>query len=604
MFAPRWYRNCAIMATSPFWSGASINRMAVFFMLRRYQNGTAKHSLANQKRSIMFLRSPMFRLSRRRRKVNASLENTRTDISRSLRLLTGMRASGASARAALAVATLLILGPGWIERADDHYFTPTNRLTAIGVDRENMSQLLLEERTRLMIESQTFAILRDPQALTGAQRVTSPRMQKIIDKAADRSGVPGTVISAIAYLESWGDPYAHSYAGPKGIMQISEATARRMGLRQIYKTRYRVATVRRPIRRRHGKVIYKTVRVKTPYTVLDRDERFNPERAIPAAAMYLADMEERYGGLDWAIWAYHCGEGCINDVRDIVHRSNGLPSNASVAQVFFGASPAWNRDLYDQLQSEMERDYSPTYWFRIKRAEQLLALYREDPAEFERLRDDYRNEYADNQRAPNRLAVWVKPTDLLYKTCEDIVRDHGTKLFPAMDNPAWYGFSLRRSGAGALGEFDIADHRSNYEQATPSALGTLLTIAFETRRLHEAMKNRHEQFVPIEVTGLVRPLEYGTMAGHSFRTGKGRFDALCSGQAFAISLANLPPGEREALQFVLNDIGWLGYLSFVDESSASGSLVIGCSPTSRDFFTKVYEEAVSHDKDKTLSVSD
>src|SRR5581483_594119 len=348
------------MATSPFWSGASISRMAVFFMRKRYQNRAPKHSIPKQKRSIMFLRSLMFRLSRGPRKVRPSLEKTRTDISGSQRLLTGMRATSASVPAAVAVATLLLLGPGWIEHVDNQYFAPTNRLTAIGVDRENLTPLLLEERTRLMIESQTFSVLRDPEALGGARRVMAPAMQKIIERASERSGVPASIISAIAYLESWGDANAQSHTGPRGIMQISEATARRMGLRQIYKTRYRVTTERRPIRRRHGHVVYRTVRVKTPYTVLVRDERMVPERAIPAAAMYLADMEERYGGLDWAIWAYHCGEGCIAEVRDVARTSRGLKESSSVAEVFFSASPSYNRDLYKLLSDEMERDWSPT----------------------------------------------------------------------------------------------------------------------------------------------------------------------------------------------------------------------------------------------------
>jgi hypothetical protein len=115
---------------------------------------------------------------------------------------------------------------------------------------------------------------------------------------------------------------------------------------------------------------------------------------------------------------------------------------------------------------------------------------------------------------------------------------------------------------------------------------------FETRRLFEALHPHGESFVPIEVTGLARPLDYASRAGREFATGKAHFDALCSGQAFEISLANLPLGERECLRFILDDIGWLGYLGFVEDAPGSGALVIGCSPSSRDFFTKVYQEAV------------
>ena len=44
--------------------------------------------------------------------------------------------------------------------------------------------------------------------------------------------------------------------------------------------------------------------------------------------------------------------------------------------MFFASSPAFHRDLYEAIQRHMQRDYSPTYWFRIMRAEQLLNLYR------------------------------------------------------------------------------------------------------------------------------------------------------------------------------------------------------------------------------------
>ena len=65
--------------------------------------------------------------------------------------------------------------------------------------------------------------------------------------------------------------------------------------------------------------------------------------------------------------------------------------------------------------------------------------------------------------------------------------------------------------------------------------------------------------------------------------------AHCSGQVFDIDYSNMPPGELECLRFVLNDLGWDGYLGFVDEGRSS--LHIGSSPSAREFFTAVYEEA-------------
>src|SRR5260370_31351205 len=85
------------------------------------------------------------------------------------------------------------------------YFTPDHRLSGIGVDRNSMSDEVLARRTELMIDSQTFGIMRDPLAVAGAQRITSPRLQALFKDASIRSGWPASLLASISYLESWGD---------------------------------------------------------------------------------------------------------------------------------------------------------------------------------------------------------------------------------------------------------------------------------------------------------------------------------------------------------------------------------------------------------------
>ncbi len=468
------------------------------------------------------------------------------------------------------------------------YFIPEHRLSGIGVDRNSMSEAVLTRRTELMIDSQTFVIMRDPEAIAGAQRITSPKLQAIFQDAANKSGLSASLISAISYLESWGDPKRESPAGPKGIMQISEATARRMGLKITRITKYRMTSEKKTVRLKRGKTTVRTVTRKTPYTVVARDERYMPERAIPAAARYLAQMEQHFGGQDWAVFAYHCGEGCVAEFQSTLLQTSGLKRGSTVAQAFFSSSPARNKDLYQLISKHMERDYSPTYWFRIMRAQQLLELYKTEPAAFKKIARDYKYETNPLLRAPHRLSVWLRPEDLSYRNCEDIRRDLGTKLFRAFENPDLYGFSLRKSGAGAIGSHDLKN-QDVYFQASPSAIGALTYIAFETRRLHEALKPKGEQFVPLEVTSLIRPLEVPKLTGDA----NSEFHAHCSGHVFDINYSQLPPKERECLRFVLDDIGWDGYLGFVEESPNSGTLHIGCSPSARDFFTQVFEEALS-----------
>lgn len=490
------------------------------------------------------------------------------------------------AAAALLVPALLTAQFGWLTRRD--YFAPSTSISGIGAGREEISDLLLARRSELMIDSQTFSILRDPQALEGAQRITSPKLAKIFAGASRQSGLPSSFLSAIAYLESWGVSNAVSPAGPKGIMQIAQGTARSMGLEIVYATRYRIVSERVSVKRK-GKRVTVVQRRKVPYTVLVRDERMMPEKAVPAAAQYLARLEQKFGGLDWAVWAYHCGEGCTAAVRSIADRSD-LKQPVTVSKVFFGAHPGRNRDLYDALQQHMDRDFSPTYWFRINRAKELLELYREDPAEFRKLFEQYRNRINPERRAPHRLTVWLKPDDLAYRTCDDMRRDAGRNLVRAFDDPRFFGFTLGK----AMGQ-DDPENRDFYLHASQAAIGTIAYVAYETRRLHESMKLKNERFVPLEVTSLVQPLE----AEERTLDPKFQFPMHCSGQVFDLNLANLPAGEREALQFVLDDLGWNGYLGFMRESASGQTVHVGAAPTAREFFSRIYLEALDKSKDKS-----
>lgn len=476
------------------------------------------------------------------------------------------------------------------------YFAPIHRLSGIGAGRADISDEVLAARTDLMIESQTFAIMRDSQALPGAQRITSAGLQAIFRQASTRSGLPQSLIEAITYLESWGNPLAESPAGPKGIMQISEGTARAMGLRVVRATRYRKMKERVLVRRKGGKPRYKTVTRRIPYTVMVRDERLNPRKAIPAAAVYLARMEQKFGGRDWAVFAYHCGEGCVSDILSLAERAKGVKGHpVTVARAFFSCSPVHNRDLHEMFQQQMERDYSPTYWFRVRRAEQLLALYRGDPDAFRNLAQEYRSQLLPSLRAPNRLSVWLKTGDVAYHSCEDLKNDRDGRLVRALDDPEFFGYSLRTTGPAAIGGWDPANQQY-YMQNSPSAMGTLLYIAFETRRLFDELHPRGEKYQPLEVTSLVQPMDS--------RNGQNGVSALmhCTGQVFDLAWTPLPRAERECLRFVLDDLGWEGYLGFVEESPRGESLHVGCSPSARDFFALVFQEAAreGHRESKLL----
>jgi hypothetical protein len=482
----------------------------------------------------------------------------------------------------IAVLIFLTLAPMGQGGASEH-FVPEHRVSGIGVARDDVSSELVQARTDLMIESQTFIIMREPQAVAGAKRITSTKLQALFRSASQQSGMPAEVIEAVAYLESWGDAKAESPTGPKGIMQISEATARAMGLKVVHGTRYTITREKIPVKSKSKKPKYRIVSHKTPYQVTLRDDRLVPERAIPAAGKYLAGMERKFGGRDWAIFAYHCGQGCVAEMQELTRRARGIPQDQeTVARMFFSCSPVWNRELYEAVEQQMQRDYSPTYWFRIERAEQLLALYRRDPAAFVSLAEQYKSQFAGPNgrfnRAPHRLSVWLTRDDLVFHSWDDIHGDMGNRLVKAFDRPDYFGYTLRIAAADP-------SLLEDFSKASPAAIGTLTYIAFETRRLYEGLSGNLQKFQPLAITSLVEPEDYAR------RAGKPEALSHCSGQVFDIDYGGLPSGELECLRFVLDDLGWDGYLGFVEDGM--DSLHIGCSPASRDFFTRVFLEAAA-----------
>ena len=484
---------------------------------------------------------------------------------------------------------------GWIvaalfglNLAHSDYFAPSHRLTGIGVARSEMTPEVLASRTERMIQSQTFAIMRESLALAGAERITSPRLQQIFKKASLETGVPAPLIAAIAYLESWGDARAESPAGPKGIMQFAEATGRAAGLRIVYATRYKVVRTRQAVKKANGRPGYRTINHRTPYSVKVRDDRFVPERAIFAAARYLSHLRDKFGGQDWAVFAYHCGEGCVTEMLSLTEESLGHKQMATVPAMFFAASPAQHRELYEAIERHMQRDYSPTYWFRVKRAEELLNLYQTDRAAFRQLIVEYRNPVNPARRANDRLAVWLKAEDLLYQSCDDLRRAQGKELVPVFEDPRFFGFSLSNLDQTSITAVDAAN-RDLYKLASPAAVGTLTYITFETRRLFDAAKPKGERWVPLEVAELVSTKDVPQEAGGRGRTPD--FPAHCTGQVFDIDLSDLPRGERECLSFILDELGWDGYLGFIQVTG--DTLHIGCSPSSREFFAQVFQDATA-----------
>ena len=256
-------------------------------------------------------------------------------------------------------------------------------------------------------------------------------------------------------------------------------------------------------------------------------------------------------------------------------------------------TPRHNRELYQALRYHMDRDYSPTYFFRISRAEELLKLYREEPDEFKKLYYEYRNQVDPAQRAPHRLSVWLRPEDLTSSNCDDLRREKGKSLVDVFDDPKFFGFTLRRKvrarSARRIPQIRIytprrALHRRHHRLYRVRDAQAVRADEAEERELGLRWRSRRWSS---------RSTTRSVSRAAGWRC-KGEMPAHCTGQVFDIALANLPPGQREALDFVLDDLGLERLCRLRARKAAHADVIhVGAAPTARDFFAKIYQDAVN-----------
>lgn len=115
----------------------------------------------------------------------------------------------------------------------------------------------------------------------------------MFEEAAAATGTDWRLLAAIAYQESHWDPAAVSPTGVKGMMMLTKATAKRMGVA----------------------------------------DRRDPAQAIPGGAEYFAYLRGRLRNIPepdrgwFALAAYNVGYGHLLDARTLVRRAGGDPNN-------------------------------------------------------------------------------------------------------------------------------------------------------------------------------------------------------------------------------------------------------------------------------------
>jgi len=119
-----------------------------------------------------------------------------------------------------------------------------------------------------------------------------PKYKDTIKKTAKKHGFDWRLIAAMVYQESHFNPYARSYTGVRGLMQVTQRTAREMGI----------------------------------------SNRMKPEQSVKAGVAYLAKIYHRFDKIKdpetrmmFALASYNVGYGHVRDAQEICRQKGWNP---------------------------------------------------------------------------------------------------------------------------------------------------------------------------------------------------------------------------------------------------------------------------------------
>lgn len=383
-------------------------------------------------------------------------------------------------------------------------------------------------------------------AFATAQRVAAFR--RLIDRAAAGTGIDPDTLEAIVFLESAGRPDAIAGTDPAdaaGLTQILAQTGQSLlGMR-----------IDLPMSRKL------TAEIDTAYALgqsarvirLERrraqiDDRFDPAKALAATVRYLQLAKHDLGRADLAVVSYHMGIGNLQDVLADYDGGHPVP----YAQLYFDTAPDRHAGAY-RLLSGFGDDSSLYYW-RILGSEQIMRLYRSDPAALLRLSalENDAGSTAEVLHPPDRTPTFANPDalDLAYAS---------RAILPLPRNPRALGMAYD-PGLGSLAH-RLGVPAALYRGLRAPALDLLIELAGRVRALSGGA-------APLIVTSTVMDDRYEQLLG---------IDDPPAAAGWSFTIARRYVSEAQALAFqsmldrlqALNLIAWERYPSEIEVTVAS-----------------------------------
>jgi hypothetical protein len=384
-------------------------------------------------------------------------------------------------------------------------------------------------------------------AVATANRVAQFRDE--IDAAAERADVSADMLEGLVFLESAGRPEVvapQGLEGAVGLTQILAETGTSFLGMDIDVARSAELT-RRIARARTTRIAERLAAERRRV-----DPRFDPEAALAATGRYLRTAEERLGSEELAFVSYHMG---IGNLEDVLEAYAGGPTDEPLryAQVYFDSSPVSHEAAYRRLYAL--GDDSSNYLWKVRAAREIMRLYREEPAELQRLATLYteKNSAEEVLHPADETNVFADPGEL-----RDAYAD-GDLLGLPVDTRVT-GLRVDED-MGELAK-KVGAPRFLYWGLRPEALALALYIGAQVR------EGSGDPDAALTVTSTVRDLRYQAELVERNPEATPNYSLHTTGWAFDVLRRYRSDRQAEAFQAVLDRLRSLNLIAYVYEPAA------------------------------------
>jgi len=430
-----------------------------------------------------------------------------------------------------------------------------SELDALAYDDSQDAEL--EERATFGLSHPLYA--RSPGGVFATARRTE-EYRDLVENAVSGTGFDPDLVEAIVFLESGGRPDVIAGDDPvnaSGLTQILAETAQNFLGMSVDLDRSRSLTVQIRGAVARGELA-RAERLRERRRAVDA--RFDPEQALAGTIRYLSTARELLGTDELALVSYHMG---IGNLSDVLRAYAGVDQDANVPSLVEEQELTWARVSFDTAPDRnaaahrlLERlgDDSPTYYWRVLAAQEIMRLYRDDADRLQEL-DLLHGAKASAEEAlhpPSETERFADAVDLQRAWDEHALQ-------PLPNDPDRLGFSIHPD-LGRLAP-RLGQPRELYAGLRAEALALLVYMAGRVKEISGAAR-------PLRVTSAVRDEAYQELLRDGNPEATHGYSLHTTGYAFDVARNYESGDQARAFQFLLDDLTARGLVAWVREPTA------------------------------------